>query len=365
VNGSGGPSTPLGVNGPRGFGFVIALALLLVSCTGKISPGGVGGGNGAGGGNGGGAGGGAVACAENHNDELRLGLQQACAGCHTTGSRPFFGSLEAFENGLVWNAKYVTPGDPDKSLLVQLLEGKGPGTYKQMPTGVTFADAVASGASTVTLEQIKEWIRTLPPSAPGPIEPSAEAFNVRRLTAEEMVTSLMDQLGLTLDDFADTSSPTWQDEELTFRGGKLAVWPVDPAPGISHQYVSDARAGERFLSLGGPNTLLLRGRDKTLAPSAMQTLVQVSQAWCSLAIDKAGNKAVLRYVTLADKSATKSAEIRQNIAALHLRMLGAEASAADLDDLYALYVKLEAANTHAAWVGVCSSFVRHPQWLTF
>ncbi len=340
----------------------LLLIALLAGCTGTISSGGTGGGGGSGGA--GGAGGG-VACAENQNDAFRLGLQQACAGCHTTSSRPFFGSLEAFENGLVWNPKYITPGDPQNSLLVQLLEGRGPGTYKQMPTGITFADAVGSGASTVTLDQIKEWIRTLPASPPGPVEPSPDAFTVRRLTAEEMVGSLMDQLGLTLDDFIDTSRPTWRDEEFTFRGGKLGVWPVDPAPGISHQYVSDARAGERFLSLGGPNTLSLRGRDKTLAPSAMQTLVQVSQAWCSLAIDKPGNKAVLRYVTLADKSATRSVEIKQNLAALQLRMLGTPAEPAEADALYALYLKLEAANTHAAWVGVCASFVRHPQWLTF
>ncbi len=180
-----------------------------------------------------------------------------------------------------------------------------------------------------------------------------------------MVSSLMDQLGLTLEDFIDTGRPTWRDEAYTFRGGQLAVWPVDIAPGISGQYVSDARAGERFLALGGPNTLLLRGRDKTLAPSAMQTLVQVSQAWCSLAVDKAGNKAVLKTVTLADKSATKSAEIKDNIRALYLRMLGVPAQDADVDALFGLYVKHEAASTKAGWVSVCSSLVRHPQWLTF
>lgn len=335
--------------------------VVLTACTGKINEGGAGGGAGPGGAGGGGE----VACAESRNDAVRLSLEKACAGCHTNGSRPFFGSLEAFENGLVWNPHYVKPGDPDHSLFILLLEGKGTGTYKSMPTNLSYADALAQGKASMSLADLKQWIRELPPTPPGAVGPSPEAFTVRRLTAEEMVTSLMDQLGLTLADFVDTSRPTWPDEPFTFRGGRLGVWPVDPAPGISNQYVSDARAGERFLALGGPNTLLLRGRDTTLAPSAMQTLVQVSQAWCGLAVDKAGNKAVLKTVTLADKSATKATEIKADIRALHLRMLGVPAEDADVDALFALFQKYETANTRASWVAVCSSFVRHPQWLTF
>jgi hypothetical protein len=348
------------------------MAICLSACTGMITPSGAGGGNGGvGGGNngsGGGTGGGddaGVACAENRNDAIRLSLEKACAGCHTNSSRPFFGSLAAFENGLVWNAKYVTPGNPDTSLLIALLEGRGDGTYKQMPTNVTYAEALAAGKATLTIDELKEWIRTLPAMPPDTVGPSPDAFTVRRLSAEEMVSSLMDQLGLTIEDFIDTGRATWRVEPYTFRGGKLGVWPVDIAPGISTQYVSDARSGERFLALGGPNTLQLRGRDRTLAPSAMQTLVQVSQAWCAQAIDKAGNKAVLKTVTLADTSATKSLEIKANLRALQLRMLGVPATDAEVDALFGLYLKFEPASTRAAWTAVCASFVRHPQWLTF
>lgn len=343
----------------RALGMSGCVALLLTGCTGKI-----GGSGGAGGATG--AGGGAeLPCAESRNDAIRLSLEKACAGCHTNGSRPFFGSLEAFENGLVWNPSYVKPGDPDNSLFIQLLEGRGSGTYKSMPTNTSYAQAITDGRATLSIDQLKQWIRELPPVATGAVAPSAEAFTVRRLTAEEMVSSLLDQLGLTVEDFIDTSRPTWRDEPYTFRGGRLGVWPVDLAPGISGQYVSDARSGERFLALGGPNTLLLRGRDVTLAPSAMQTLVQVSQAWCGIAIDKPGNKAVLKTVTLADRSATKSIEIKDNIRALHLRMLGVPALDADVDAVFGLYVKYEAANPRAGWISVCASFVRHPQWLTF
>jgi hypothetical protein len=97
----------------------------------------------------------------------------------------------------------------------------------------------------------------------------------------------------------------------------------------------------------------------------MQTLVQVSQAWCAQAIDKPQNRAVLSTVTLADKSATKAADIQKNIAALHLRMLGAVPTDAEVAQVYALYLQLEPKGTHAAWTAVCAAYVRHPQWLTF
>jgi hypothetical protein len=347
-----------------------ALVLALAACSGSImgpGPASGAGGSGATGGSGAatGTGGGAVACAENQNDTFRLGLAGACAGCHSSGNRPLFASLEAFENGLVWDKRFVLPGDPDNSQLVKLLEGRGTGTYPQMPTGESFAQALASGKATVTLAQVKEWIRTLPAAPPTSAGPSPEGFTLRRLTAEEMVTSLMDQLGLTIEDFVSTSRPTWRDEEYTFEGRTLGVWPVDAAPGISRQYVSDARSGERFLALGGPNIILARGRDKTLAPASMQTLVQVSQAWCAQAIDKPQNRAVLSAVTLADKSATKAADIQKNIAALHLRMLGAAPTDAEVAQVYALYLQLEPKGTRAAWTAVCAAYVRHPQWLTF
>lgn len=351
----------------------LALALCLAGCSGNIMGPGAGGaggtggsgGSGAGAGGASGAGGGAVACAQNQNDTFRLGLAGACAGCHVSGNRPFFASLDAFENGLVWDKRFVLPGDPDNSQLVKLLEGRGTGTYPQMPTGETYAQAVTAGKATVTLEQVKEWIRTLPAGPPTSAGPLPAAFTVRRLTAEEMVTTLMDQLGLTLEDFVSTGSSTWREEPYTFNGRALGVWPVDAAPGISGQYVSDARAGERFLALGGPNIILSRGRDKTLAPAALQTLVQVSQAWCAQAVDKAQNRAILSTVTLADTSATKADDVQKNIAALHLRMLGVPPTAAEIAQVYALYLQLEPKGTRAAWIAVCAGYVRHPQWLTF
>ena len=322
---------------------VLLLLLLLAGCVGKISgtPGTSDGG-----------------CPpEGKNDEIRLALAPACASCHTTGNKPYFASLEAFENGLVYDPKWVNKDDPERSGLIQLLRGTAPGSYPQMPPGAPWAGSI---------DDLLAWIRDLPARGAVNEGPSPAAFTVRRLRADEMVVSLMDQLGLGPEDFVDTSNPDWRNQEFTARGGRLFVWPTDWAPGISQQYVSDKRATERYETLGGAVVLQGRRKDVGLGPSALQTLVQMSQAWCGLAVDKPGNTAVLRHVTLADKSATKAAQIHQNIAHLSLRMLGDVPAEAEVTELYEqVYLPLEPASTRAAWVGVCAALVRHPKWLSY
>ncbi len=345
----------------------VLIICLAAGCSGSIfgkSAGGGGAGQGGGDGTGGGAGG--PTCAVNRDDEVRLAMQGACIACHAAGNKPFFKSLEAFENGLAWNPKYVVPGNPDQSYLIALLEGRGTGTYPQMPQGQLYQAAVTAKLASIPLDEIKQWIKDMP-AAPTDAAPSASAFSVRRLTAEEMVFGLMDQLGLELGDFAANPDLSGNSGRLSFRYDMLSVWPVDLAPGIEDYYGSDARAGERFLALGGPNTVNLRPRDKNIAPAAMQTLVQVSQAWCSLAVGKAGNKAIFHSALVTDTSKTNPTGIRQNIADLQLRMLGEAATTAQVDHLYNdLYLPIEAEqNPKTAWMAVCAIFVRHPLWMTY
>lgn len=299
------------------------------------------------------------------NDEVRLALAGACAGCHLAGSRPYWASLTAFE-ALVYDPKYVTRGDPDNSLLVKLFKGTAPGSFPQMPPGERYDALLARGGASMSIGDVERWIRELPPQGAVVAEPMPERFTVRRLTAEEMILSAMSQLGLTLEDFVDTSSPDWRTEEYTVRGGRFFIWPKDWAPGISRQYVSDARTVERYEALGGMAALDNRGKDVSIGPAAMQTLVQQSQAWCRRALEKPGNTAVLRHVTLADRSATKAAEIKRNIGALHLRMLSEPATDATIEALYTrVYLPGEAQSTKAGWTAVCASFMRHPLWLSF
>jgi hypothetical protein len=314
----------------------------------------------------GGTDGGESCAPANRNDEIRLALAPACEGCHLTGNKPFFASLTAFENGLVYDERYVKPGDPDNSLLIQLLAGTAAGSYPQMPPGQRYEELVAAGRATLSIEQVKAWIRELP-AAPARLEaPDPAEFTVRRLSSEEMVVSLMDQLGLTLEDFVTTTDPNWRDKAYVVNGGKLFVWPGDWAPGISNEYVSDSRSVERFEALGGGNSLAYRKRDVSFGPSAAQTLVQMSQAWCARAVDKKGNTAVLRYATLADTSTSNPDAVRKNLRALYLRMLGQPPSDTEAKELYEqVYVPLEAQNTRLAWIGVCAALIRHPLWITY
>ncbi len=302
----------------------------------------------------------------NRNDEIRIGLAPACEGCHAAGNKPFFASLTAFENGLVYDERYVKPGDPANSLLVQLLKGTAAGSYPRMPLGQPYTEFLSDGRVTLTIEQVEAWIRDLPPPPTRLETPEPEAFSVRRLSAEEMVVSLMDQLGLTLEDFVSTSDPNWRDKAYVVNGGKLFVWPGDWAPGISTEYVSDSRSVERFDALGGGNSLQYRKRDVGFGPSAAQTLVQMSQAWCARAVDKKGNTAVLRYVTLADTSKSNPDAVRKNLHSLYLRMLGQPPSDAEAKELYEqVYLPLEAKSTRLGWIGVCAALIRHPLWITY
>lgn len=304
--------------------------------------------------------------AKGKNDEIRLALAPACQGCHLTGNKPFFASLTSFESGLVYNEKYVKRGDPDNSLLIQLLKGVAPGSYPQMPPGQPYSELLTSGRVTLTLDQVADWIRDLP-APPMELEtPVAEEFQVRRLSAEEMVVSLMAQLGLTLEDFVATDNPDWRNRAYVVAGGRFFVWPGDWEPGIDGQYVSDYRTIERYETLGGGNSLVYRKKDARFGPSSGQALVQMSQAWCARAVDKSGNKAVLRYVTLADKSTSNPDAVKKNLRSLYLNMLGQSPSDAEAQALYEqVYLPLEAKSTRLAWIGVCAALVRHPQWITY
>jgi hypothetical protein len=146
-----------------------------------------------------------------------------------------------------------------------------------------------------------------------------------------MLRSLGDQLGLT-------------DEEIA--GSGLAI------------------DTERFVSLGGPNTPAGQARAQSFGPGAMQLLVAVSQGWCSVSVKKASS-ALLTKASLADGSASAAAGIRENIAAMQLRMLG-EVDDAEAQTLFDdVFVPYEPQGTDVAWTAICAALVRHPRWVLF
>jgi chitodextrinase len=94
--------------------------------------------------------------------EVYAGLRPSCGPCHHPGAPPdtaYFDSEMTFRELVADNRDLVTPGDPDGSLLVQLLEGDGPGDLTQMPpAGDPFATAAEAGNTEITMWGIRQWI---------------------------------------------------------------------------------------------------------------------------------------------------------------------------------------------------------------
>ena len=304
-----------------------------------------------------------VACAESKTDEVRLLLEPTCAGCHGQSSnKPFFVSLAAFENLMVRNPAYVVPGKPDESGLIRLLEGKGDGLFKQMPpSGDSFATLAGAGKTHIEVAGVRAWIAELEALPPNEA-PDLSTASTRRLTAEELTTTLMDQIGLVFeDDFvagygADYGSPTVQLK------GDLAAYSPDSAP--PPEAAGDREA--RFIALGGPGWMARRPRDQSISPPFLQNLVQLSQAWCRMAVNKTTNEVLFAKVQKDATSTAAAAQIKDNIAYLYLRMLGEAPTADDVGRVYdEIFLRYEPEGTDVAWTAVCASFVRHPLWLSF
>lgn len=176
---------------------------------------------------------------------------------------------------------------------------------------------------------------------------------MRRKNAEQIVNSLKAQLGLTDDDVFAAS----------YRDPPPELYPArspDGVPMISQD------AETNYIALGGPSWL--KSKKMSTEPSTVfaQQLVPMSQAWCRLAVQKAGNP-ILVEASLSDSSSTAEGRdrIRRNVVRLHLRMLGESATDADVLDLMDLFQVYEPNGSEAAWTAICAALVRHPLWITF
>ena len=77
---------------------------------------------------------------------------------------------------------------------------------------------------------------------------------------------------------------------------------------------------------------------------------------------------MLSKATLSDASSTAggTANIRANISELYLRMLGEDAPAAEVDDLFDnVFKPYEGKGAVVAWTAVCSALVRDPLWMLY
>ncbi len=308
------------------------------------------------------------------NDEVFRGLTPSCEGCHGAGaSIPSFSSLAAFENLIVYNSGMVTIGAPDASELVRLLE-RTSGTGRTMPPNIGFGDLAARGQTQVTMAQIRRWISELQPRSGGGTTAARDAVTLRRKTAEQAVETLKDQLGLTEEDFLAPAGGT--PNEPYFRTLDVENYPVraPDSTGIITDYYGQTVAGQLFLSLGGPNLLNNRKRTKVLGPGFLQIWIPLSQAWCRTAVEKPNNSVFFRDASLSDSSDSTAGvqRIRNNIAYLHLRMLGESPTDVDVDDLlnsiflhYLQPGSSPAERNKVPWIAVCAALAQDPLWLTY
>lgn len=305
-----------------------------------------------------------VPCIQGEHDAIRVKLAPSCAGCHGPGtSAPFFASAEAFESLIVRNPRFVIPGDPDGSELIRLLEGVGTGAFKQMPTAGEPYAKLPADQQKISMSELRQWITDLT-LAQASTTPNPDAPTTRRLGAEEIMGSMLAQLGLDPEvDFYQGISKNFDSPTRTLKGS-MPLYPPTAVPGL-HYAAHKTSTGQRWSALGGANWLNRQPKSYEISPSFLQTITQLSQAWCSMAIKKPDNAALFKHTTPKATSAEASAQIQQNIEHLHLRMLGLPATQADTTKIYQeVFLAHEPKGVDVAWVAVCSYFIRHPLWLS-
>jgi hypothetical protein len=284
----------------------------------------------------------------------RLGV--SCKDCHGAGtSKPYFESLPAFEQGLVYAKGWVKKGDPGASQLLAVLRGQGTGSYKQMPiSGPTYADLAQAGTGKISMAELEEWVQNLP--APGVAGPSEPVSGLHRVTAEQFLAQIDQTLGIAPGELADSATGMPKVERAL---------PIEPPDSLGAWTREDYRESvsqitPRFVNLGGPHTLAGMRRVNSWTPTALQEVVQVSQARCRYAVEKQKPN-LFKYAQPTDGSATAAAAIKKNIGQLYLRATGASASASEIDAVYtSLFVTYEKKSVAAAWTAVCAGIFRHP-----
>lgn len=213
------------------------------------------------------------------------------------------------------------------------------------------------GRTTINMAELSLWISKLPPKDPNIIpQPTGPITNtsVRRKTAEQVLRTLYEQLGLNEGDFINSDLDAIADYAAR-------------SPDAYNQKYGDKPGASLFIALGGPNYVEGLARKNDIGPTFIQALTPISQAWCRRSVNKAGNQALLIDATLSDSTSTTAgrAAVENNIKSLHLKMLGAPADADDVADLLGLFQEIEPEGSATAWAAVCSVLIRDPLWILY
>jgi hypothetical protein len=86
-----------------------------------------------------------------------------------------------------------------------------------------------------------------------------------------------------------------------------------------------------------------------------------------MAIAKPDNTILFPYVDPNAPSASEGDAIRKNIGYFALHFWGSRVEGTEVDDIFSgVFSPLETtADAPTAWAGVCSYFIRHPNWTFF
>lgn len=301
-----------------------------------------------------------AACGQASDETVAVmrALAPHCEGCHVTGARAFFSSVSSFQNLVVSDPRLIKPGDPDGSEFVKLLQGTGTGAFTRMPIGTkSYADLVADGTATFTIDQVKQWVTGLATQARDS-RPDVTAPRITRVKAEQVQRALYQQLGLAYDDFFVDASD-FGIPRAESRSDDL--YPFQPADEYLAPRNQESR--DRFHGLGGGSVVTQQKADPSLSPTFVLTLTQVSQRWCRLGYRKATNDAL--FPNGASK-ATDEQNVKATITRWFLHFHGRVASQAEVDAMYtSVWSPLAPGGAEAGFTGLCSAFIRHPDWIFY
>ena len=94
-----------------------------------------------------------------NDQEVYDGLRPHCAGCHALGDSAYFASFEDFQSRVVDVRRLITPGDPDQSFFIRVLEGNGTAPWVSMPLGNrNYQQMTLLDNTLIDMDSLRSWV---------------------------------------------------------------------------------------------------------------------------------------------------------------------------------------------------------------
>lgn len=271
-------------------------------------------------------------------EAIMVALSPQCAGCHgaEAGRLGYFASLDAFVNLVVMDPALVIPGDPDQSRLLAILEGSADGSVSQMPLAGDPYFALPDAA--LSADDIRSWIVSLEGFA-GSTGPDRSAPTIARLPAGLFEDAVPALLGIEF--------PTQYERNY-------AVLASD----TTQKQGSDSL----YLSMGGESSIHSSAGHRDADRTFTQYLLQLTARWCQIAVEQESETIFTEATPGTDL--TSEADVRANLANMHLLLLGVEPSDDELDRYVESVFRpvSERLGSADAWRASCVAVLRDPRF---